>query len=151
METILVNTSKSPTRIHVQMAAREVPTPEGGKKIEYEHYTIKLKIGATRLSKRDAAAWEKAKDLPVVASMLERGRLEIKDQPLESKAWKKGDKIEDLSDYKLLDALSAVALCKSTKVLKKWLYQDARPEVQKAIHERYDSLNPMKDDKQDGE
>jgi len=145
MEFTVINTRRAPSRIHVHSGKDAVTGADTYK-------TIKLKPGANLLSGKDAEAFEKAKELDVVNRMIEVGTLEIKSAPAASKGYQKGKYIRDLSDLKPLDALSAVADCKDVKTLKKWLHQDGREQVQKAIYARAETLNPslVKDETKNG-
>ena len=142
MEFTVVNTRRAPSRINIHAGKDPVTGAD-------QYVTVKLKPGANLLSGKDAEAFEKAKEFDVVHGMIERGTLEIKNAPVGNKGYQKGKYIRDLSELKPLDALSAVADCKEVKTLKKWLHQDGREQVQKAIYARAEVLNPSLVKKED--
>ena len=135
MEITVINHRKAPSRIHVHKDKDEITK-------ENLYTTIRLKPGANLLSGKDAEAFEKAKELDIVGHMIDAGTLEVKGFVQGTKTYSKGKHVRDLSELKPMEALAAVADCKDTKTLKRWLHQDGREQVQKAIYARAEVLNP---------
>lgn len=151
MELVVINHRRAPSRIHVSHAPFKVVDEKG---VEKEVpaaeciTTVKLKPGANLLTGKLAEALDRARQtIPVVQQMFEREELEIKEPVKATKKYTRGQYIKDLAELTLLDALTAVTDCKEVKTLRRWLHQDARKEVQRAIFARKEDISPsVKDD-----
>lgn len=134
-EITIVNNRRAPTRINVVTGDAKTQVPSDCVT------TIKLAPGANLLKDKAAEAMARAREVNrVVQRWFDDGTLETKNPPAENKSYKKGSYIKDLSDLKQLDAMQAIADCKSVKDLKRWAMQDPRPPIQKALTARYDVL-----------
>lgn len=138
----IVNTASSPRLLCID--ARVRPSEEDTlafaayDKAKPKAVKLSLIVGANIV---DDEMWLKFCENPYVAKLIDAGTLVELDDPSATEVFT-GKHVADLSRLKEEEALRAIEACKDEKQLRKFVDQDGRSKIRKALNARHRVLVP---------